>query len=252
MRISTLAAVSLALVAPLSALAADSSPSAIVAAPDRSAEDRALDAGRHPAELLTFIGVGPGMHVADLGTGAGYTAELLARAVGPSGIVYAQNSPFILERFAKAPWAARLEKPVMAPVRRVDREFDAPLPPEARNLDAVVMVLFYHDTVWMKTDRAAMNANIFEALRPGGVFVVVDHSGRAGSGTSETQTLHRIEESVLRSEVEAAGFHLAESADFLRNPDDPRDWNASPRAAGEKRGTSDRFVLKFVKPETTS
>lgn len=221
---------------------------AAIGAPDRSADDRALDAGRHPTELLAFIGAKPGLRVAELGAGGGYTTELLARAVAPGGVVYGQNNRFILDRFAEKPWSERLSKPVMKNVMRVDREFDAPLPPDAKNLDAVVMVLFYHDTVWMKTDRARMNRAIFSALKPGGVYVVVDHSGRAGTGATETQSLHRIEERVVRQEVEGAGFHLVGEADFLRNPADPRDWNASPRVAAERRGTSDRFVLKFAKP----
>jgi predicted methyltransferase len=220
----------------------------IVRSPDRSPDDRALDAGRHPDQLLAFIGIAPGMKVAEIGAGVGYTTELLARAVGPSGVVYAQNNKFIRERFAEQPWTERLARPVMKPVVRVDREFDDPLPPEAKQLDAVVNVMLYHDTVWMKTDRAAMNRAVFTALRPGGVYVIVDHSGRPGTGATETQTLHRIEEKVVRQEIEAAGFRLMAAADFLRNPGDTRDWSASPRAAGERRGTSDRFVLKFVRP----
>jgi len=221
---------------------------AIIQAPDRSADDRALDAGRHPAELLAFIGAKSGMRIAEIGSGYGYTAELLARAVAPNGAVYGQNNRFIRERFAEKPWTERLTKPVMKPVVRVDREFDDPLPAEATNLDAVVNVMLYHDTVWMKTDRARMNRAIYSALRPGGVYVIVDHSGRPGTGVTEVESLHRIEEKVVRQEVEAAGFKLVADADFLRNPADTRDWNASPRTAGERRGTSDRFVLKFAKP----
>ena len=201
---------------------------AIVAAPDRSEADRALDAGRHPAEMLAFFRVAPGMNE-DI-------------------VVYAQNSKFILERFAAKPWAERLAKPVMKPVVRVDREFDDPLPPEARGLDAVFMVLFYHDTVWLKVDRAQMNKAIFAALKAGGVFAVVDHSAKAGTGLADVQTLHRIDEQTLKGEIEQAGFELAAEGDFLRNPGDARDWNDSPTAAAERRGTSDRFVLKFVKP----
>jgi predicted methyltransferase len=221
---------------------------AIVGAPDRSAEDRSLDTGRKPAELLAFVDVQPGMRVAELGAGGGYTTELLARAVGPQGTVYGQNSRFILDRFAEKPWSDRLTRPAMRNVARVDREFDDPLPSDARDLDAVVIVLFYHDLFWMGTDRDRMNHAIFEHLRPGGLYVVVDHSARPGAGSGEVKTLHRIEEPVVRDEVERAGFRLVRTADFLRNPDDPRDWNASPRAAGERRGTSDRFVLAFVKP----
>jgi len=224
------------------------SAESIVNAPDRSADDRALDAGRHPIELLKFLQLQPGMKVAEIAAGGGYTTELLARAVGPSGVVYGQNSKFVLERFAEKPWSERLKKAVMSNVIRVDQDFDDPLPPKASNFDLVINVLFYHDSVWQKTDRAKMNHAIFEALRPGGAYVIIDHSARTGAGISEAETNHRIEESVVRSEVEKAGFRLAASADFLRSPADTRDWSASPRVAGERRGTSDRFVLKFVKP----
>jgi predicted methyltransferase len=221
---------------------------AAVDAPDRSSTDRALDEGRRPAEVLAFFGIRPGMRVAELGAGLGYTAELLARIVGPKGVVYAQNDKFILERFAEAPWSARLQKPVMKNVVRVDREFDDPLPPEVRDLDAVLMILFYHDTVWLGADRGRMNAAVFRALKPGGVFAIVDHSAKDGSGLSDVQTLHRIDEQALRKEVEAAGFRFKAASDLLRNPSDTRDWNDSPLAAGDRRGTSDRFTLEFVKP----
>jgi predicted methyltransferase len=228
--------------------AAAATSAATVNAPDRSAEDRALDAGRHPAETLAFFGIAPGMKVAELGAGGGYTAELLARTVGPTGKVYAQNSQFLLERFAEKPWSERLAKPVMANVVRLDRPFDDPFPPEVEGLDAVLIVLFYHDTFWQKVDRDRMNQAVLRALKPGGVYAIVDHSAAAGRGAADVETLHRVEEKTLREEVEKAGFRLVDSAGFLRNPDDPRDWNASPRVAGERRGSSDRFVLKFVKP----
>ncbi|WP_437878775.1 class I SAM-dependent methyltransferase [Sorangium sp. So ce513] len=221
---------------------------AVVDAADRAEADKALDAGRKPAETLAFFGIQPGMKVAELMAGGGYTAELLARAVGPSGVVYGQNTRFVLERFAEKPWSERLKKPVMKPVVRVDRELDDPLPPEARDLDAVFLILFYHDAVWLEVDRAAMNRAIFRALKPGGVFAIIDHSGRDGTGVTEVKTLHRIEEKVVREEIEQAGFRLEAEAAFLRTPGDTRDWNASPMEAGDKRGQSDRFVLKFVKP----
>ena len=224
-------------------------PSEVVAASDRDADDIAMDEGRQPVQLLQFLDVTPGMIVADLGAGLGYTTELLARVVGKTGKVYGQNPTFVLEKFAEAPWSARLKKPVNAPVVRVDREFDDPLPPEARGtIDVVINVLFYHDTVWLNTDRAAMNAAIFDALKAGGSYVVVDHSGKEGTSTTEAQTLHRIEQSVVVAEILGAGFVLAEEAHFLRHPEDTRDWNASPKAAAERRGASDRFVLKFKKP----
>jgi len=232
------------------AMRADSATLAktVVTAPDRSTEDRALDAGRKPAELLAFLGVQPGWRIADLGAGGGYTTELLKRAVGSDGVVYGQNSKKLLEMFLEKPWSARLAKPAMKDVVRLDRDFDDPFPDNLRPLDAVTMVLFYHDTVWLGVNREAMNKAVFAALKPGGVFLIVDHSARPGDGAKVTDTFHRIEESVVKSEVQAAGFVLDGEADFLRNKDDTRDWNDSPRAAGERRGTSDRFVLRFRKP----
>jgi len=221
---------------------------AAVDSPERAASDRALDAGRLPAETLDFFGIAPGMKVAELAAGGGYTSELLARVVGPTGVVYGHNPPFVLQRFAEKPWSERLTKPVMAHVVRLDREFDDPFPPEVKDLDAVLIVLFYHDTVWQKVDRDKMNKAIFAALKPGGVYGIVDHRARPEDGITVTQSLHRIAEQNVRDEVAKAGFELVAEADFLANPEDSRDWNASPSAAGERRGTSDRFVLKFVKP----
>jgi predicted methyltransferase len=221
---------------------------AIVAAPDRTDADRKIDEGRHPAELLSFLGVAPGMRVAELFAGGGYTAELLARAVAPNGTVYAENNKFVLERFADKPWAERLARPAMKNVVRLDRELDDPMSPEAKDLDLVLINLVYHDTVWLGTDRDKMNHAIFAALKSGGKFVVVDHSARAGAGLADVKTLHRIDEKTVRDEVERAGFRFEAEADFLRNPADARDWNDSPGAAAERRGKSDRFALRFVKP----
>lgn len=221
---------------------------AIVAAADRTPADRALDARRHPAELLAFFGVRPGMRIADLGAGGGYTTELLARAVGPTGKVWAQNDPDLIKRFMGPMITARVARAADQNVVRVDRTFDSPLPPDATNLDLVTFFIFYHDVVWIGADRAKMNKAVYDALKPGGAYVIVDSSAKAGAGTTVAQTLHRIEESVVKTEVEKAGFKLAATADFLRNPADARDWSSSPRVAGDKRGTEDRFVLKFVKP----
>jgi predicted methyltransferase len=220
---------------------------AAVDAADRSADDKALDGGRHPAALLAFCGVQPGGKVAEIAAGGGYTAEIAARAVGPDGKVYGVNNKFLLG-FAEQPWSARLAKPVNKNIVRVDREFDDPLPPEAKNLDVVIDNLFYHDMFWLKVDRDKMNRAILSALKPGGVYCVIDHSGRAGTGSGETQTLHRVEEKVVREEIERAGFKLAAESGVWRNPADTRDWNAAPFAAKDKRGQSDRFALKYVKP----
>ena len=221
---------------------------AALAAPDRVEADRALDAGRKPDQWLSFFGIAQGQRVGEIGAGGGYTSEILARIVGPSGAVYAENPSIFLKRFAEKPWSERLAKPVLKNVVRSDGEPDAPFPAGTQGLDAVVSILVYHDFVWQGVDRSKMNRAVFAALRPGGVYGIIDHSGRPGTGATEAESLHRIEESVVRSEVEQAGFALDGEASFLRNPSDTRDWSASPRFAGEKRGTSDRFVLRFKKP----
>ena len=223
---------------------------AILDDPARPASERALDPGRHPAELLAFLDLKPGMKTADIGAGMGYTTFLLARAVGPTGRVYAQNPRFVRDRFTEPGFTERMATPAFANVVRVDQEFDQPLPADVRDLDLIINFLFYHDAYWMKVDVAAMNRAIFTALRPGGAYVIVDHSALAGAGSTGSQTLHRVEESQVRREVEAAGFRLETTADFRRSPADTRDWNASPRAAeaAGRRGQADRFILKFVKP----
>jgi len=220
---------------------------AIVDAKDRTDADRQLDASRHPGELLAFLGLRPGMRVAELSAGAGYTTELLARAVGPTGKVWAQNNAMFL-KFIDKPWAERLARPAMKNVVRSDRELDAPLPPDAKSLDAVVIMLWYHDSIWVGADRDKMNKAVFDSLKHGGQYVVVDHSALEGHGKSDVKTLHRIDELSVIGDVERAGFMHAADADFLRNPADTRDWSDSPSDAGEKLGTSDRFVAKFVKP----
>jgi len=215
---------------------------AIVASPDRTDADRQTDQRRSPELLLAFTGVRPGMRVLDMGAGAGYSTELLARAVGPRGTVYAQDAPAIAERL-KGRFDERAKSPAMKNVVRVVRDYDDPLPPEARDLDLVTFFFFYHDTAYMNVDRAKMNRRLFEALKPGGVLVIADHSAQAGAGTSAAKSLHRIEESVLRREIEAAGFRLEAEADFLRHPEDPRDT-----IVFRPKLPVDEFVLKFVKP----
>jgi predicted methyltransferase len=219
-----------------------------IAAPDRSDDDRRLDAGRKPGEVLAFFGIAPGQKIGEVFAGGGYTSELMARIVGPSGHIWSENTKELLDKFLRKPWSERAAKPVMANVTGVELPVDAPFPPDAKNLDVVITVLNYHDTVNLKADRAKMNKAIWDALKPGGVYAIVDSSAAAGSGTRDTETLHRIDEDVVKQEVQAAGFKLAGESDVLRNPSDTRDWNSSPRAAGARRGTSDRFVLKFVKP----
>ncbi len=216
---------------------------AVVAAPDRLSTDRDIDKRRNPRELLAYTGVRPGMKVLDVNSGSGYTTELLSRVVGPAGVVYAQDSQAVVER-VKDRFEKRLQNAPMKNMVRVVRDYADPVPPGVRDLDLVTLFFFYHDIANMKgVDRVQMNRRIYEALKPGGVYVIADHSARPGEGTSVTGTVHRIEEGVVRREVEAAGFQFVGEGGFLRNPEDPRDmhWNKSNVRV-------DEFVLKFRKP----
>ena len=213
----------------------------IVAAPDRGAADRQTDQRRDPVKLLAFTGVRAGMHVLDMGAGGGYSTELMARAVGPDGKVYGQDHEAGAR--AKERFEARMKTDAMKNVVTLDRPFDDPMPDGVTNLDLITFFFFYHDTTYMAVDRAVMNKKLFAALKPGGFLVIADHSAKAGAGTSVGKTLHRIEESALKGEVEAAGFKLAGEGDWLRHPDDPRDERVF-----QPKTPVDEFVLKFQKP----
>jgi predicted methyltransferase len=247
----------------------------IIASPDRTAADRNNDLRRKPEAILAFIGPHPGMVALDVSAGGGYTTELLARAIGPTGTVYGQSQPRDPNRATPRPAAPEgataapsSAPPAAAPrtsatalaereqrlrsanvpharIIAVERRFDDPIPPELADgkLDLVTLMFNYHDMGFLGVDRAKMNAAIFRALKHGGMYVIGDHSGRPGTGISESGTLHRIEEAFLRREVQAAGFKLAAEGNFLRNPADPRDQN-TPNPPQPK----DEFVLKFVKP----
>src|SRR5438105_3063302 len=214
---------------------------AVVAAGDRSEADRTTDKRRDPVELLAFTGVRTGMTVLDMGAGAGYSTELMARAVGPTGKVYGQN----VGQFARA--IGQLEERSKAPAGQnitvLVRPFDDPLPPDVRDVDLVTFLFFYHDTTYLMVDRAEMNKKLFAALKPGGLLVITDHHAKPGEGISVARTNHRIEESVVRREIEAAGFKLVDEGNFLRHPEDPRDFNVN-----RPTGPIDEFVLKFQKP----
>ena len=215
---------------------------AIVAEPDRSDADRQTDRRRKPAELLAFAQIKTGMTVLDMGAGGGYSTELIARAVGPTGKVYAQDGLEPNER-AKAAFDARQAKPVMKDVVRLVRNFDDPLPAEVGGFDVITFFFYYHDTTYMQVDRALMNKRLLAALKPGGLLVIADHAARAGDGATVGKLLHRIEESTLKAEVEAVGFKLMASGDFLRNPQDPRD-----KAVFRPEQPVDEFVLRFERP----
>ncbi len=215
---------------------------AIVAAPDRSDADRTADKRRDPVKLLAFAGVRTGMKVLDMGAGGGYSTELMARTVGAGGAVYGQNPADVNPR-AKERFEARMQTPAMKNAVALVRPFDDPVPAEVRDVDLITFLFYYHDTTYMAVDRAEMNRKLLAALKGGATLVIADHSARAGDGTSVGKTFHRIEESVLRREVEAAGFKLVAEGDFWRHPEDTRDFSVN-----RPTGPVDEFVLKYQKP----
>ena len=210
---------------------------AILAAPDRADADKQNDAKRQALPFLAFISAKTGMKVLDLGAGAGYSSELMARSVGESGKVYAQNAG------KSEKLDARMQTPAMRNGVALARPYEDPAPSEAGAFDMVTFFFAYHDTIHMGVDRARMNKAIFAALKPGGYLVIADHSALPEDGVNVSKTLHRIGESALRAEVEAAGFKLVASGDFLRHPEDQR------TAVVFRNPTPvDEFVLKFQKP----
>jgi predicted methyltransferase len=225
------------------AAAQDGAPdyAALMAAPDRSDADRQADKRRDPLPFLAFAGLRPGMKVLDMGAGAGYSTELDARVVGPRGTVYGQNPPDFSER-GRGAFAARLATPAMQNSKAVFQPFDDPVPADVHDLDVITFLFFYHDTTYMNVDRAEMDRKMLAALKPGGVLVIADHGAKAGADISVGKSLHRIDEAVVRRELEAAGFKLVATGDFWRRPEDPQDFSSL-----KPTGPVDAFVLKFQK-----
>lgn len=219
---------------------------AAVADPRRPEEDRARDANRHPAETLAFSHVRRGARVGEFLSGSGYFARLFAVAVGEEGRVY----PIVRPEGAAANWERPIieiaaQYPNMQVVRTTYEALTFPEP-----LDVIFTAQNYHDfalTRYAFGDRHAVNRAAFAALKPGGYYIVIDHSAIAGTpvSTDAESSIHRIDEATVRREVEAAGFVFDGSSDVLRNADDPRTANVFDPAI---RGRTDQFMLRFRKP----
>ena len=220
-----------------------------VADPKRPKEDTDRDAERKPAEMLVFAQVKPGQRVVDFMPGGGYFTRLFANAVGPKGRVYA-FTPSELGKFVKeGPLPVNGSQPdkdrpnVFALVAPVDI-FATPEP-----VDMVWTSQNYHDLhdpFMGPADMKVFDTAVFNALKPGGVFVVLDHAAPDGSGVSDTNTLHRIDEAAVKSEVTSVGFVLDGESDVLRNPADPRNALVFDKSI---RGHTDQFILRFRKPK---
>ncbi|MFC0632688.1 class I SAM-dependent methyltransferase [Brevundimonas balnearis] len=239
--VTALAALMLA--AAPAALAQSADPiEAAIADPRRPAEDVARDTARASAEMLAFAEIGPGDRVADIRPEEGFFARLFAVAVGPEGRVYA----FVPTRTAarEDAYADALAQ-TYGNVERITGALDAMTFPEP--LDVIFTAQEYHDfhIPGFQTNVAEMNRRAFEALKPGGLYVVIDHEAAEGAGKDVVQTLHRIEGAWLRREVEAAGFVFEGESEAVRNPEDDHSLNVFDPAI---RGRTDQFVYRFRKP----
>jgi predicted methyltransferase len=235
------------------ALAAPSNIEMAVKDPARPASDVSRDAGRKPAELLTFAGIKPGMVVVDMlpGVGAtgGYFTRLFAKAVGPKGRVYA---------YFGTQYDARLKgqgqdpnnqfadlKAIYPNLGVIHGPLEGFVTPE--KVDLVWTSDNYHDmhNKAYAMDPAKVNKAVFASLKPGGVYIVVDHRAAKGAGSGVTETLHRMDEDIAKTEIEAAGFKLVGDSKILTNPSDDNTKRVFEQ--GEHDHT-DQLVLKFIKP----
>lgn len=222
---------------------------AAVAHADRPEADVARDAGRKPADVLTFAGIEPGMSVLDINSAGGYYTEIMSHVVGGEGTVFAHNGKVYWEFMRKtvpARFGERLSNVV--PLNKNSEAVDLP----ANSLDMAISVLAYHDYYFETEARTepedvqAALKSVLHALKPGGSYIIIDHEAADGTGPELGNSLHRINSGLVKKEMAAAGFEFVGASDVLANPDDSLNDSAF---APNIRGKTDRFILKFKKPE---
>jgi len=222
---------------------------AALADSSRSAEMTALDASRKPAETLAFLGLQPGMDAADIFTGGGYWAQIMARVVAPGGSVTAYEPT----QFYKGEGRTKLDTLIAASPASTVKEFPfESFTAPAGAFDFAMINLNYHDLYWESTkygigrsDPAAFTRNLYAAMRPGGIVGVIDHVGPAGDTRAVVEKSHRIDPATVRADFERAGFKLEAQSDLLANPADDHTLGVFDPAI---RGKTDRFLYKFRKP----
>ncbi len=215
----------------------------------RSADDLKRDPNDQPAEMLRLAGIKPGMQVADFLAAGGYYSELLSYIVGSKGhVLLLNNKPY--DDFSNNSWKQRIADHHLGNVEHRTIQMDK-LGLADASLDAVVMAKVYHDLYWVddKEGWPAIDAGkvldqLARALKPGGIVLLIDHSAKAGTGSADAGTLHRIDEAYARKDFEAHGFKFVRSSDVLRKPDDKRDLITYK---GPAVGKTDRFVYVFTK-----
>lgn len=224
---------------------------AAVAAPDRLAVDYERDGDRKPAATLQFMGIKSGQTVLDLFSGGGYYVELISRVVGPEGKVFAHTNETYIG-YAGEEYLNRYKNGRLGNVEILLAENNE-LELDESSLDVVTIILSYHDVYyvnpeggWPKFDVEKFNAEIYKGLKPGGALVIVDHMAKPGSPRATGGTVHRIDSAAVIEDFESAGFILDATSDVLQNPDDDYSKSVFDKSV---RGKTDRFALRFVKPE---
>lgn len=211
-----------------------------IASPERTDEQRARDYYRKPAEILMLSGIEEGDKIIEIASFGQYFTTLILAAIGPTGHVDMYDLPYI-ERFG-GPASREFDAKHANAVYHQESYNDATLP---QNVDSVWNVLYYHDLQPNGVDTAAFNRKIFAALKPGGIYLVIDHKAEDGSGWRDAATIHRMGVDTIKQEVLAAGFELALESDLLANPADDR---TKMVFAPGTRGTTDQAFFIFRKP----
>ncbi len=211
----------------------------------RPEKDRQRDIDRKPFEVMLFSGIKSGDIVADIGSAGGYYTRILSDIVGPNGHVYGFNG----KEFARIFKDGNPTDPIAEErdnVTSVMGTFNSPVFSEP--LDAAIIILIYHDThlSQLNINSEAMNNALFDALKPGGILIIVDHKAEAGSGLRDVDKFHRIDQLLVKQEVESAGFLFIAESDVLNHPNDMHNTMVMMPTI---RGKSDRFIFKFIKPE---
>jgi predicted methyltransferase len=231
------------------AIAATKTPDYVTAAINDAARpdaDKQLDPERLPAEMLAFAEIKPGMKVMDLIPGRGYFTRLFAKAVGKDGYVYSFDPAEFEALYKGKPAPIKAVAAGYSNVSVINAPINSLVAPEM--LDVVWTSQNYHDlhdSFAKPADLAVINKQVFAALKPGGLYIILDHAAAAGSGLRDTETLHRIDEASVKQEVLAAGFKLVGESKILRNPKDPHDKLVFDPSI---RHHTDQFILKFMKP----
>lgn len=211
-----------------------------IESPERTAEQRARDFYRKPAEILTLSGIEEGDRIVEIAAFGQYFTTMLLAAVGPTGYVDMYDLPYT-ERMAGAASRAFDAQHTNA-AYHLESYNDVTLP---QGVDSVWNVLYYHDLQPQGVDTAAFNRKIFNALKPGGIYLVIDHKAEDGSGWRDAATIHRMGVDTIKQEVLAAGFELALESDLLANRADDR---TKMVFAPGTRGTTDQAFFIFRKP----